>query len=125
MKRAIRDTQKDKELFLVLLQKHLGLVTPTCKEMKMNRGTFYDWCKSDPAFKAAVTDIDEVTLDFVEGKLLENVGNNDNVAITFYMKYKARQRGYNDRLDITTNGKDITEIKLIHINGKDAGNKDD
>ena len=31
-------------------------------------------------------------------------------SIMFYMKYKARKRGYTDSIDITTNGSEIEEI---------------
>jgi hypothetical protein len=31
------------------------------------------------------------------------------------MKYKGRKRGYTDSVDITSNGKSITEIKLIQV----------
>ena len=42
------------------------------------------------------------------------------------LKEIAKLKGhYVERTDITSNGKDITEIKLIHINGKDAGDKND
>ena len=42
------------------------------------------------------------------------------------LKEIAKLKGhYVERTDITSNGKDITEIKLIHINGKDVGNKND
>jgi hypothetical protein len=36
----------------------------------------------------------------------------------FYIKYKGRKRGYSDSMDITSDGKSITEIKLIHIKNK-------
>jgi hypothetical protein len=35
------------------------------------------------------------------------------------MKYKGRRRGYSDSLDITSGGKEITEIKLIQIKNKE------
>ena len=35
------------------------------------------------------------------------------------MKYRGRKRGYTDSLDITSDGKSITEIRLIEIKKSD------
>ena len=40
-----------KEKFLKSLEKHLGIVTPACKEVNISRQTFYRWCNEDEDFK--------------------------------------------------------------------------
>lgn len=113
------DTELNKEKMLVALEKHLGIVTPACKEVGISRNTFYTWIKQDPDFKQRVDDLDDVTLDFVETKLLEKIKDGDNKSIMFYMRYKARKRGYTDSLDVTTGGDKLTDIKIniIRPNG--------
>lgn len=113
------DPEWHKQKLLEALERSLGIVTPACKEVGIARNTFYEYYKSDPEFKKAVDDIDELTLDFAENQLLKKIKEGSERSILFYMKYKARKRGYTDSLDITTNGKDITEIKLIKIENKD------
>lgn len=106
------DTEGNKEKMLIALEKHLGIVTPACKEVGISRNQFYNWCKNDPDFKRRVDELDDVTLDFVETKLLEKIKAGDNKSIMFYMKYKARKRGYTDSIDVTTGGDKITDIKI-------------
>ena len=104
-----------KDLVIQCLEKSLGIVTPAVKEAGISRDTFYRWYKTDPDFKAKVDDINEITLDFVENQLLKKIKEGSEKSIMFYMRYKARKRGYTDNVDITSNGNTISEIKLIHI----------
>jgi hypothetical protein len=97
------DTSKNKEKVLENLEKCLGIVSKACKMSNISRVTFYDWCKYDPEFKAAVDEIDNATLDFVESRLLDKVGEGDTRAIAFYMKYKGRKRGYVESFDVNQN----------------------
>lgn len=113
-----QDSILNKKKLLDALEKHLGIVTPACKEAGLSRETFYKYYREDPEFKAAVDDLNEMTLDFAEGELLKKIKEGSERSILFYMKYKARKRGYTDHLDITSDGKSISEIKLIHIKNK-------
>jgi hypothetical protein len=107
---------KHKKLLVKALERSLGIVTPACKEVGVSRETFYRYYREDDDFKKAVDDINEVTLDFAENQLLKKIKEGSERSILFYMKYKARKRGYTDSLDITSDGKSITEIKLIQVN---------
>ena len=109
------DTKKNKEKLLIALKRTLGIVTPACEEAGISRNTFYKYYKNDLKFKEAVDEINEMTLDFVENQLLKKIKDGSERSILFYMKYKARKRGYTDSVDITSNGKDITEIKQIQV----------
>ena len=111
--------QDKKKKVIEALERSLGIVTPACKEVGISRETFYQWYKKDENFKKQVDEIDEVTLDFVENQLLKKIKDGSERSILFYMKYKARKRGYTDSVDITSNGKDITEIKLIQVKRDD------
>ena len=108
-----------KQKLIEALEKTLGIVTPACKEVGISRNTFYEYYKTDEEFRAAVDDINEIALDFVENQLLKKIKDGSEKSILFYMKYKARKRGYNESIDITSGGKSITEIKLVQINKKD------
>jgi hypothetical protein len=108
-----------KKKLLKALEFHKGIVSHACKDVGLSKTTFYDYCKKDPEFKNKVDEIDEITLDFVESKLLDKIDEGSERSILFYMKYKGRKRGYTDSLDITTGGDKITEIKLIQIKNKD------
>ena len=111
--------EKNKELLLKCLEKNLGIVTPSCKEVGISRETFYRYYKDDEVFRAAVDDINEITLDFAENQLLRKIKEGSERSILFYMKYKARKRGYTDSIDITSGGEKIIDIsKLIGFENK-------
>lgn len=115
-----------KKLLILALEKNLGIITPACKEVGVSRDTFYRYYEEDVDFRREVDSINDITLDFVENQLLRKIKDGSERSILFYMKYKARKRGYTDSLDITTGGDKITEIKLIQIKNRDidgdAGN---
>lgn len=116
------DPEWHKEKLLEALERSLGIVTPACKEVGIARNTFYEYYRTDEIFKKKVDDINEVTLDFAENQLLKKIKEGSERSILFYMKYKARKRGYTDSLDITSGGDKITEIKLIQVKKDDDGN---
>lgn len=97
----------NKEKLLEALERSLGIVTPACKEVGISRKQFYVYYNTDPIFKEAVDDINDITLDFAENQLLKKIKEGSERSILFYMKYKARRRGYSDSLDITSGGKAI------------------
>lgn len=91
-----------------------GIVTDACRKANVPRSTYYKWLNEDPDFKAAVEDTQEEAIDFVEGKLFQKIngvkiGKLDDgelnvydqppsdTAIIFYLKTKAKKRGYVER----------------------------
>lgn len=105
-----------KKKLLEALEKSLGIVTPACKEVGISRNQFYVYYREDEEFKKAVDDINDITLDFVENQLLRKIKEGSERSIMFYMKYKARKRGYTDSIDITTNGENLNKIQIEIIN---------
>ena len=90
-----------------------------CKKTGVARSTFYQWLNEDADFKAAVEEAQEQAIDFVEGKLFQKIngvkiGKLDDegelnvyeqppsdTAIIFYLKTKAKKRGYIERQELT------------------------
>lgn len=112
-----------KEDILQALEEKNGIVSIACKSIGLARSTFYKWMTDDPEFKAAVDELQEVALDFVESKLMEKIsgvavkkgetdGGEDIVydvppsdtAIIFYLKTRGKKRGYIEKseLDVRT-----------------------
>jgi hypothetical protein len=114
-----QNPEKHKKQLLDALERSLGIVTPACKEVGISRNQFYIYYNTDLDFKKSVDDINEITLDFAENQLLKKIKEGSERSILFYMKYRGRKRGYSESMDITSDGKSITEIKLIHIKNKD------
>lgn len=116
------DMEKNKENLLKALERNLGIVTAACKEVNLSRNVFYEYYKNDPEFKAKVDDINEITLDFAESQLLKKIKDGSEKSIMFYMRYKARKRGYNDELNINANIK-VEQPLLKPLDKKDDDSK--
>lgn len=121
-----------------------GIVTEACKSINLPRSTFYSWINDDPEFKKSVTDIEDIAIDYVESKLFEKIsgvqiskgqdieGNEiiydippSDTAIIFYLKTKAKKRGYIERQEVTgKDGQELNQVVIFKIpdNGRTVNN---
>ena len=113
--------QNKKEKLLKALQETQGLIYHACKKAgNISRSTYYRYLREDEEFAKAVEDIKESQIDYVEGELIKNISKGKETSIIFYLKSKAKERGYAEKLDITSGGKPLTELKIeILDTGKD------
>ena len=93
-------TTERKKAVIEALQESLGIVTTACKKAGVGRTQFYEWLKADKEFADAVADVDEITLDYVESKLLKNIQRGDTQSIHYYLKCKGGKRGYGDKHEV-------------------------
>lgn len=107
----------------------MGNKTEIAKALNIGRRTLYDWIEKDSDLKDAIELQDEANIDFAESKLFERINGyeHDDIHITnylgnitkteiikhyppdptsiiFFLKTKAKHRGYIERQEIT--GKD-------------------
>mgnify|MGYP003137834969 FL=1 len=110
-----------KEKLLKALKETQGLIYHACKKAgNISRSTYYRYMREDKEFAQAVEDIKEAQIDYVESELIKNISRGKETSIIFYLKSKAKERGYAEKLDITTGGKPLTELKINVIDtGKD------
>jgi hypothetical protein len=90
-----------KKLFPEMLRKTLGNVTLACKELGVSREWFYRHLRNDSDFKAAFDEVNENVVDFVESKLLQQIKENNTTATIFFLKTRAKHRGYIERVEYT------------------------
>jgi predicted DNA-binding transcriptional regulator AlpA len=111
--------QNKKEKLLKALQETQGLIYHACKKAgNISRSTYYRYMKEDKEFAKAVEEIKEAQVDYVEGQLIKNISKGKETSIIFYLKSKAKDRGYAEKLDITSGGKSLTELKIEVIDTK-------
>lgn len=106
--------ENKKEKVIEALEKTMGIVHTACQMVNIARATFYRWIQEDKEFGQKVDEIKNLQMDFVESKLLKNIGDGKETSIIFYLKTKGRNRGYSENLDITSKGEKFNEIK-VHI----------
>jgi hypothetical protein len=118
--RTTKTTLK-KEQFLEVLEKKMGIVSQATKAMGLDRTTPYRWMREDEDFKDAVSEVQNVVLDFAEGKLYELVQDKNPTAVIFLLKTKGKNRGYIERTEITGmdgGGLDV-RIEVVRNEGTD------
>lgn len=108
-KRTKKDTPqlrmvKTKAALLKALAKSKGIVTTACEAVGVTRKTYYDYYNADPEFRAAADDVQEIAIDFVEGRLFAQIEDDIPTSTIFYLKTKAKHRGYIERQEIAHQG---------------------
>lgn len=128
-------TDNNKKKFLEQLELSRGIISTASQNAGIARSQVYVWLDSDPEFKAAVEAVNESCIDWVESKLHEKIngvqvrkGTDDNgedvvydlppsdTAIIFYLKTKAKKRGYIERTDHGIGGMDGEPLPAPIIN---------
>lgn len=118
MSASVHTTALSKKAMLEALSVSLGIVSTACQVSGVGRRTHYDWLKNDPEYKEQVESISEQAIDFAESKLFELINGvheimntpDGNViayktpphaaATIFYLKTKAKKRGYIERTEV-------------------------
>jgi len=99
-----------------------GFISIACKSLNCTRKTIYNYLDKYPELKEQVADIREHYLDIAEASLIQKVKDGNTPELIFYLKTQGKKRGYTEKsdLDITSDGKSISEIKIEVIDtGKD------
>tara|TARA_Y100001973_G_C5201508_1_gene338081 strand:+ start:522 stop:881 length:360 start_codon:yes stop_codon:yes gene_type:complete len=102
--------QHTKKALIEALEKSLGVVTTACKQVGIDRTTFYRYYKDDKEFKILVDDLSNVAKDFAESQLFKQIQDGNPTATIFYLKTKAKDRGYVERREIEHTGDVKSEI---------------
>ena len=83
--------------------KHKGILAAAARELKCSRTTVYTYIKKYPTIKHAYIEANETNKDFVEGKLMQSIDGGNVTAMIFFLKTKARDRGYVERYGLDAN----------------------
>lgn len=96
---------KQKAQFLEALRAKFGNATEAAKAVGISKQSAYNWRRDDPVFAAEWDEVNESLKDFAESKLLLNISRGKEASIFFFLKCKAKDRGYIDRVDINHSGR--------------------
>ena len=117
-----------KKAMIEALEKSLGVVTTACKQVGISRDTHYRWMKEDEEYKDKVVAVADVAVDFAESQLFQQIKNGNTTATIFFLKTRAKERGYVEKseIDHTTGGEKINkvQIEIIGTDSKDTGQSD-
>lgn len=82
------------------LYENLGVVAPACKDVKISRQTHYRWMREDEEYKERVEEVGEEAIDFAESCLYKQIKEGNTTATIFYLKTKAKHRGYIEKTEV-------------------------
>lgn len=87
-----------------------GIQAAAARKLGTSRQTIMNYIKDNEEVRAAYEIVNESTIDKVENKLLEQINSGNITAIIFYLKTKAKHRGYVERQEVTgKDGKDLVK----------------
>lgn len=91
--------QKNKENYLLYLEKNMGIKTKACVESGLSVKLINKYIKEDIEFKQKCEEVKEICLDFAEDQLFQLIKDKNKEAILFYLKSQGKTRGYTDTGD--------------------------
>lgn len=83
------NTALKKEMFLKEYANSAGIVALASKNVNINRGTYYEWLRSDQIFADRIKELEPEQVGWVEDKLYQQIAKGNIVAIIFYLKKKS------------------------------------
>jgi hypothetical protein len=87
-------TEHNKKKLIESMEKSLGVVTTACRLAEIGRTTYYEYYKTDEAFRLACDDIENIALDFAESQLHKQIKGGNPTSTIFFLKTKGKKRGY-------------------------------
>ena len=78
-----------------------GLKGPAAKSLGVTWQAVHNRVKKSERLQKHLKQIREDSLDFVEGKLFENIREGNTSSIIFYLKCQGKSRGYVERVETT------------------------
>jgi hypothetical protein len=92
-------TTLHKAAMIVRLKESLGVITAACDLAGITRQTHYTWMSEDAEYAKAVTEMEDIALDFAESALHRQIRADVPASTIFYLKTKGKRRGYVERTE--------------------------
>ena len=103
-----------------------GILAQAARVLGCTRSTIGNYIENFATVKAAFEEANETMIDFAESKLFKNIDSGDTTSIIFFLKTKAKSRGYVERIEQRTANIEIylsklTDDQLARVaNGEDV-----
>jgi hypothetical protein len=74
-------------------------ISAACKAINITRQCYLNWKTEDAHFAKSINEAQEAMIDYAESMLMKKIKSEDNTAIIFFLKCKAKDRGYIERVE--------------------------
>jgi len=89
--------------------KNMGHITDACKEIGINRATYYDWMQTEK-FKEAFNDAMEHFHDSVQRRILRLAMKDNERMLMFWAKNQMKHRGWVEKSEVEVTGSDSIDF---------------
>jgi len=110
--------QARKDAYLRAYEVSMANVTLACKHSDTSKSSVYNWRRDDVRFKEEMDALLDVRIDFYENALDKNARAGNVSAQIFFLKCRAKHRGYVERTEVT--GADGGPVALTREEVPDA-----
>lgn len=119
----IKLTDKQAEFLAVLGEKTAGNIKKACSMCNISRQTHYDWLGKSDTYKKHYQEMLEGLKDVVESALMKNILGGNVVAQIFWLKTKAKDRGYVERVEVESDPNELPDPVQVFLpdNGRGDG----
>jgi hypothetical protein len=83
------------------IQEANGILSGAARLLGCSRTTVHNHINKSPTVKAAYEEANETMIDFAEQQLFKNIKTGKEASIFFFLKCKAKHRGYVERQELT------------------------
>lgn len=95
------------------LREGCGIITEAARLVGCDRQTIYNWMRRHPELEEIRDEGEEIAKDVAEASLLALIRSLNVPAILFFLKCKAKDRGYIERRENVVMGRDRAPLQLI------------
>jgi len=103
----VKKTYLKESEILRALELNAGVLSETAKMLRTSYARLKEFIESNPSLKQAADDVLEVKKDLAESELNKHIRKGNLTAIIFFLKTRAKDRGYVETMDLTLPNKPI------------------
>jgi hypothetical protein len=103
----VKKTYLKESEILRALELNAGVLSDTAKMLRTSYARLKEFIERNPALKQAADDVLEVKKDMAESELNKHIQKGNLTAIIFFLKTRAKDRGYVESMDISLPNKPI------------------
>lgn len=102
----------DKQALTEALKEADGNMATVARKFQCSRSLVWQHVNADPELSALVDELTETFIDEAESQLYSHIRAGNVVATIFFLKTKARHRGYSERLELIPLAQQQIEVEL-------------
>jgi hypothetical protein len=101
-----------KQALIEALREADGNMASVARKFNCHRSLVWQYVDGDPKLRELTEELTETFIDIAESELFKQIREGNTAAIIFFLKTKARHRGYSERLELIPLNRQDIEVEL-------------